>query len=88
MTAVIFAAAETETLPIWSKILFIVIVLGMLSPAIYNLLKATTFQERTRKQRRKNPVLSERRYRRLWVVDDESNTDRITVYPRKKDHNP
>lgn len=76
----------TETLPIWSKVLFVVIVLGMLSPAIYNLLKATTFQPQPRKRKSKTPVLSERRYRRLWVVDDEENTDRITVYPRKKDH--
>lgn len=77
-----------EGLALWAKVLFVVIGVGLFMPAIYNIVKTTTFQERRydRKRNTKTKPVGQHRYSKLWVVDDEANTDRITVHPRKKDH--
>lgn len=58
-----------------TKLAFIAVGLGLLAPALYNLLKATTFQERRydRHRNRKPKPVGPRRYSRLWVVDDEDS---------------
>lgn len=66
-----------EGLALWAKVLFVVIGVGLLMPAIYNIVKATTFQER-RYERNRNSKLkpvSDARYRKLWVIDREQEDD-------------
>jgi hypothetical protein len=81
-------ATEHQAMPIAVKVLFVVVVLGMFVPVIYNILKDTTLRtppKRTRKTKVKTPAISEARLRHMWVVDRERTNDDagVTVYTRK-----
>jgi hypothetical protein len=81
----------TEGVALWAKVLFVVIGVGMLMPAIYNIVKSTTFQERRYDRTRNTKVkpVGQRRYRNLWVVDrDHNSNEGVTIHPPKKDHTP
>lgn len=58
-------------MPLATKILFLVVAMGLLVPALYNVYRAGTPRKPPRRRRdpyKPQPV-SERRYSRLWVVD-------------------
>lgn len=60
-----------EAMPTITKIVFALVAVGLLVPALFNVLRAS--QPRKPPRRLRDPYkpqpVSERRYNRLWVVD-------------------
>lgn len=81
------ATSDHEGLALWAKLLFIAIGIGLFMPAIYNVVKGTTFQQRRYDRTRNSKVkpIGEARLRHMWVVDRERTNDDagVTVYVRK-----
>lgn len=66
-----------EALPTATKILFGLVAIGLVAPALYNVFKATPVRDRhyDRNRYRHNKPVDVKRYRNLWVVDREDTDD-------------
>lgn len=64
-----------EAMPLITKLLFLAVGLGLVTPALYNVFKASNAsQRRYDRYRNRNPKpVGQRRYDRLWVVDRDDN---------------
>lgn len=63
------------TIPAATKILFIIIGMGLVAPALHNVFRASNMHDRRydrSRNRRQRPV-SQARYNRLWVIDREDH---------------
>ena len=80
---------EPEPMNPWIKALFILVVLGLFVPVLWNIIRTTTLNQRQRtydRQRNRGvKPIGTHRYNRLWVVDrDLNDNEGVTVHTRRK----